>query len=152
MVMNNLQFCVVLSYGIISFLAFLKGFRESKEKKNAYGLAPYLYPLGIYAWGDAVIFGLFWSLSSLISLLLHDWILFLLIISVFWMVRSLGETIYWFNQQFSAKTYDWNKPERLFGHSIFHNDSIWYVYQITNQCMTIISIITTIYLANLWLK
>ena len=150
--MNFWQTSVILGYGIINFLVFFKGIRESKDKKNAYGLVPYLYPLGIYAWGDAVIIGLFWFLSSFVTFLLQDWILFLLIISVFWVVRSLGETIYWFNQQFSSKSYDWNKPEKLFGHSVFHNDSIWYVYQVINQCMMVISIITTIYLANLWLK
>lgn len=150
--MNLLQAGFVLGYGIIAFLVFLKGFYESKEKKNAYGLVPWLYLLGIFAWGDAVILGLFWFLSSLITFFLQDWILFLLIISVFWMVRSLGEMIYWFNQQFSSKTYDWNKPENLLGHSIFHDDSIWYIYQIVYQCITVVSIIMTIYLANLWLK
>lgn len=150
--MSFWQDTIIFLYASINFLVFLKGFYESKYKKNAYCLTPCLFILGIFAWGDAVIFGLFWFLSSLVSYLLNDWLLFLLIISVFWVIRSLGETIYWLNQQFSSKIYDWNKPENLPGHSVFHNDSVWFIYQITWQCITIVSVITTIYLANLWLK
>jgi len=150
--MSFWQNAIILLYAFINFLVFGKGFYESKYKKNAYGLTPGLFILGIFVWGDAVIFGLFWFLSSLISYLLNDWLLFFLIISVFWVIRSLGETIYWINQQFSSKIYDWNKPENLLLRSVFHNDSIWFIYQTTWQCITIVSVITTIYLANLWLN
>ena len=80
-------------YASINVIVFLKGYRECKYRKNAYGLTPYLNLLGVIAWGDAVVFGLFWVGVSLVTYLLHDWYLFLLIISVFWVVRSIGETI-----------------------------------------------------------
>lgn len=147
--MKQPQTIALLATAVISFIVFLKGLMESKKGK-AYELTPYLLPLGIIAWGDAVVFGLFWTGASLVSYLLNDWILFLLIISVFWVVRSLGETIYWFNQQFSQKVSEANKPENLMLHSIFRNDSIWFVYQIIWQCVTVISIIATIYFARLW--
>jgi len=149
--MNKWQQIIILVYGAVNLLVFIKGFYESKHKKNAYGLTPHLFFLGIFAWGDAVIFGLFWTVSSFVSFLLHDWFLFLLIISVFWIIRSLGETIYWFNQQFSTKSYSWNKPEKLLFHSVFHNDSIWFVYQIMWQCVTVISVVFSIYIAKLWI-
>ena len=149
--MNKWQQIIILSYGIINFLVFIRGFYESKHKKNAYGLTPYLFFLGIFVWGDAVIFGLFWAISSIVSIFFQDFVLFLLIISIFWIVRSLGETIYWFNQQFSAKRYSLNKPEKLLFHSVFHNDSIWFVYQIMWQCVTVISIVCSIYLIKLWI-
>lgn len=133
----------------VSFFSFIKGIVESK-KGNAYKLTPYLIPLGIIAWGDAVVFGLFWLLVSLVCYLLNDWILFLLIVSAFWFVRSLGETIYWFIQQFSGKVPESNKPENLLFHSIFKNDSVWFVYQIIWQCLTVISIIAILYFARLW--
>lgn len=148
--MNNLQTSAVAIYGIISFIVFIKGFFESANKKNPFGETPFLFWAGIFVWGDAVIFGLFWFLSSFICYLLKDWILFLLTISVFWVVRSLGETIYWFNQQFS--TLNRNPPEKLRGYKFFKNDSIWFIYQIFWQCITVVSIITTIYLASSWLK
>lgn len=150
--MNIQQQAVIFVYGLINLLVFIRGFYESKNNKNAYGLTPYLCILGIFAWGDAVVFGFFWVTASIISFLLKDWYLFLLIISVFWVVRSIGETIYWFNQQFSTKVYDWNKPENLSWHSVFHNDSIWFIYQITWQCFTVVSIILSIYLTKLWLN
>jgi len=141
---------VILTYGFISFLVFLKGLFESIRKKNSFGETPFLFWIGIFVWGDGVIYGLFWFLSSLVCYLLKDWVLFLLIISVFWVVRSLGETIYWLNQQFS--TINRNSPEKLRGYQFFKNDSIWFVYQIFWQCITVVSIITTIYLATSWLK
>ena len=75
--MNKWQQIIILSYGIINFLVFIRGFYESKTKKNAYGLTPYLFFLGIFAWGDAVIFGLFWAISSIVSMLFQDFVLFL---------------------------------------------------------------------------
>jgi hypothetical protein len=149
--MSTWQGATILLYAFINLAVFFKGFYESKNKKNAYGLVRVLTPLGIFAWGDAVIFGPFWIAVSVVTFILQDWYLFLLTISVFWVVRSLGETIYWFNQQFSSKAYEWNKPENLPFHSIFHDDSVWYIHQIMWQCTTVVSIITSIYLASLWL-
>ena len=151
--MASWQWALILLFAAGSLAAFFKGFYETKYKKNSYGpIGFWLMPWGIIAWGDAVVFGPFWVLVSAVVLVLKDWYLFLLIFSVFWVVRSLGETIYWFNQQFSSKVYEWNKPENLPFHSIFHNDSIWYIYQIMWQCMSVVSVIASIYFAHLWLS
>lgn len=150
--MTTWQQALILFFALVSLLSFLKGIYESKNKKNAYGLiGSWLMPWGIIAWGDAVVFGPFWVIVSTAVLILNDWYLFLLIVSVFWVVRSLGETIYWFNQQFSSKIYEWNKPENLPWHNIFHDDSVWYIHQILWQCAAVISIIASIYFANIWL-
>lgn len=148
--MDFWQKWVVLVFSLFSLLVSIKGFYESAKKNNSYGETVPLVWMGIFVWGDAVIFGLFWFLAALICFLLKDWVLFLLIISVFWLVRSLGETIYYFNQQFS--TINRQPPKKLRGYQFFKNDAIWFVYQIFCQCLTVVSIITTIYLANLWLK
>ena len=140
----------LLVFAFFNFLIFFKGFYQSKYRKNAFTCTYGLFFLGIFVWGDAVIFGLFWSISSLIAFIFQDWYLFLLITSVFWIVRSLGETIYWLNQQFSSLNR--NPVKNLLGHSIFYNDSIWFIYQIFWQSINVISIIPSIYLANLWLK
>jgi len=137
-------------FGLVCLYLSGRGFGECSKKKNAYGLTPALFPFGIFVWGDAVILGAFWALTSIVTLLLNDWILFLLIVSVFWLVRSLGETIYWFNQQFSK--INRAPPKTLPFHKYFHNDSIWFIYQIFMQSITVVSIITTIYLTHLWLK
>jgi hypothetical protein len=148
--MLSWQKVLLLAFASFSLLISIRGLFECSRKKNAYGITYLLLWLGIFCWGDAVVFGLFWALAALVSFFLHDWLLFLLIIAVFWTVRSLGETIYWFNQQFSV--INRYKPEQLPGFRFFKNDSIWFIYQIAMQCVTVISIIASIYFANLWIR
>jgi len=140
---------IIIIFALINLIFFVKGYIETKRKK-AYNIVPYpFFVFGIFVWGDAVVISMFLFLSSLLSFVLNDWILFLLLISVFWLVRSLGETMYWFNQQFSS--INRNPPKKLAGFRIYQNDSIWFAYQIFHQCIVVITIITTIYLAYLWL-
>lgn len=113
------QIVILLVYGLVNLILSGKGFYECKYKKNAYGLTRPLVIFGIIAWGDAVVFGPFWVSSVIVTYFLKDWNLFLLIVSLFWVVRSLGETIYWFAQQFS--TVNRNPPKKLPGYSIFQN-------------------------------
>ena len=142
---------LIALFGIVSFFTFLKAFFECKNKKNAFG-TPYkvceLY--GSFVWADHVVFGFFWTVVSIIVLILQDWILFLLTVSLFWLVRSIGETIYWFLQQFAPRK--GNEPKKFWSYPIFHNDSIWFVNQIAWQCTTVITLITSIYLSVLWVR
>ena len=50
---------------VINIFLFVKGFYESHKKKNAYGEIFFLGPLGIFVWGDAVVFGTFWALTAI---------------------------------------------------------------------------------------
>lgn len=120
------------------------------NKKNIYGLTPQYYPLGAFVWGDALIFGIFWTISSITIFFLNDWILFLLFYSVFVAIRSLGETIYWFNQQFS--TVGKYVLKDMPGYRWIKSDGLWFIYQIMTQCVTVISIISSIYLSAIWIK
>lgn len=148
--MESWQKLLVVLWGVTSLVLFIKGFKESIYNKNAYGQSHFTYPWGIFVWGDAVVFGPFWTLTAFITSLLNDWILFLLTISVFWLIRSLGETIYWFNQQFSKV--DRNPPKKNWLFKYFHNDSVWFVHQIAWQCVSVASTITSIFLSYLWIK
>ena len=143
------KFLLIL-LAVYSIVGFIKGLRESKNKKNPFGETKFFTPLGAFVWGDMVIFGVFWWLISLVILYLNDWILFLLIFSVFWTVRSFGETTYWFLQQFSVVNR--NPPEKFWHFKIFKNDSVWFVNQIFWQCVTTVSLISTIYLAKIWFQ
>jgi hypothetical protein len=60
----------------------------------------------------------------------------------------LGETMYWFIEQFSSSHR--NPPHTLPGNSIFHDDAIWFAYQVIWQCVSVFSIVLTIYFARLW--
>lgn len=139
----------LLLFLVINLGIFVYGWYQSIKKKNAFGLTYPLYPLGMFVWGDTVIFGLFWSLVSITCYFLQDWTLFKLTFSVFWVIRSLGETNYWFNQQFSSIKR--NPPEKLPGGRLFNNDSIWFIYQICWQCVAVVAVISSIYLASVWL-
>jgi hypothetical protein len=151
--MNSWQSLVVLLFGVISLAAFAAGFYISKYKNNPIGNTFLLYPFGIYVWGDAIVFGVFWFLVSAAILLLNDWILFLLVISVFWFVRSVGETIYFINQQFSDIKRQPKESLPFYNYVKIEDEyTLWFLAQIFSQCITIVSIITSVYLFHLWLK
>lgn len=147
--MTVLQQIGIILCAILNLFILLKGFHKTKNKKDAFGTTPFLLPLGIFVWGDAVVLSLFWILTALITLVSHSWNLFLLVLSVFWFIRSFGEVIYWLNQQFSNLSR--NPPAKLLLHDIFHNDSIWFAYQLFWQCIMLASLIFTIYFAHKWL-
>lgn len=140
---------IVMFYAAVSVLVFLVGLYQSFVKKNSYGLVPWLIPLGMFVWGDAIIICLFWIIISAVAIVLQDWLLFLLIVSVFWVVRNIGEAIFWFNQQFSQKII--YPPEILPGYSLVKNESIWFIYQIINQCFAVVFIVVSLYIGRLWL-
>lgn len=139
----------ILIWGLYALTGLICGvFSSSRGKTN--GLTPQYLPLGAFVWADAVVFGLFWVIVSVFTFLFQDGLLFLLIMSVFWGVRSLGEIIYWLNEQFS--TINRNPPEKfIFLFKIFPNDSVWFINQIFWQCVLVVSIIFSVKLFTLWL-
>jgi len=147
--MNTYQMLFLVLYGVFSCYILIVGVKKVKLENKPFHTTPQLLPLGIFVWGDAVILGTFWVLVTLIALVSHSWDLFLLFVSVFWLVRSIGEVVYWLNQQFSQLKR--NPPEKLFLYTLFPNESIWFAYQLFWQCIAVISVILTIYFTHLWL-
>ncbi len=141
--MNNFQQIIILTIGFLGLIFFLTSLLQIKNRKNVYGLTPFLFFLGGFVWGDMFILGPFWLIVSLMSLILNNFNLFLLIVSLFWLVRSFGEIIYWINEQFAGKNR--NPPHTLKFHKIFQGDSIWFIYQLFWQCCLIFSIIFSLY-------
>src|SRR5690606_22156213 len=111
--------------------------------KNSFGLIRKLSFLGMFVWGDVLILSPFWISLSVVTLVLQDWWLFLLAVSLFWLVRSVGETLYWFLQQFATVKRD--PPESLAGYRFVKNESIWFMYQVMWQCVTVFTLILSIY-------
>lgn len=134
-------------YALAGLVQGLKLCRQGQTNQPS----PFFLPLGAFVWADAVVFGLFWLLVAGWCLLIGDWLLFFLIGAVFWSVRSLGEMIYWLNQQFS--NIDRNPPEKFkFLFKFFPNDSVWFVYQIFWQCVLVISLVVSVKLFSVWLR
>jgi len=148
--MDTSQQLFLLVFAFFNLLVFFKAFYESKYKKNAFGLTRPLVIIGVFVWGDAVVLGPFWTALTILSLVFKDWYLFLLFVAIFWTIRSLGEIIYWLNQQFS--TLKRNPIENLPWQSIFHNDSVWFVHQVIWQCVMVASLVLSIYLSHIWLQ
>lgn len=147
--MDIWQTYFLLAFASTSFILSIRGWFESTKKKTVFG-GVHTFLIGAYVWGDAVVFGVFWGLVSLISLLFQDFVLFCLVMSLFWVVRSFGETIYWLNEQYNNEKRVNIKKKALYKY--FKNDSVLFVYQITQQCITVVALVASIYFANLWLK
>ncbi len=140
---------ILIGLIVINIGLLIAAIRQSFVKGNSYGHTSWLIPIGIFVWGDALIYSPFWIASALTSYLLRDWLLFCLIVSVYWAVRGLGETIFWLNQQFSQKhIYPANT---LPGYFLVKNNSIWFIYQIITQCVTVVGIILSLYFGKVWL-
>lgn len=131
-------------YAIGALGAVVESVREVVKKDNPFGIVRRYFFLGVFVWGDAAILGLFWLGAVIWTVMVGEGGLFLLVISVFWIVRSMGEVQYWLNQQYSSR--ERNRPRDLWGSKWFGGDSIWFVYQVFWQCMTVISSVWTIYL------
>jgi hypothetical protein len=87
-------FYFLLLFSLLALIIFFQGLNKAVIKNQSYCETPLLGWVGIFVWADALIFGLFWSLVSLVCFFLKNWYLFWLITGVFWLVRSFGETIY----------------------------------------------------------
>ena len=82
---------LIFLYGFFAFVSLALGIRQTKKRKNPYGLTPQLIIYGIFVWGDAIIIGLFWTVVSLITVLTGNTSFFLITQAVYWIVRSMGE-------------------------------------------------------------
>lgn len=149
--MQNWQQILILIYALLAFFSAILGYKKCRFEKNNLGIVGFFTIYGAFVWADVVVFGIFWFLFSLVTIFLGDWVLFLLGLSLFWLVRSIGETIYWFNQQFST-IQRYRASDFPFLAKIFHNDyTVYFVLQICMQCVTVVSAILSIYLTKLWL-
>lgn len=145
--MQTWQFYFLNLFTFYSAFAAYLGYVKTGKNKNPFGENVIFLPLGAFVWGDVLIFGIFWSLTSALMLFINNWNLFCLVYAIFWSVRSLGEVNYWMHQQFSHKVR--NLPENLKFYKFFGNDSLWFVYQTIWQCIAIVSIVVSIYLTRI---
>jgi hypothetical protein len=142
--MSEWQQFITFLFGIYSLAALIISLYQVLANKNIFGSSFPFILIGAFVWGDALIFGLFWIIISSLAIILHNWFFLLMSYSVFWIVRSIGETLYWLNQQFSSLQL--NPPERFFLSRYFTGNSIGFIYQIFWQCITVISVVSLVYL------
>lgn len=104
----------------------------------------YLKTIGIYVWGDSFIFIPFHILIFIFSLFSLPF--GLLLWSVFFSIRSLGEVLYWFLQQFGDRKY---RPYD-FGFKKLDNHAIYIYYQTIMTVHATISITALIIFIKFW--
>lgn len=145
--MINIQNIILVCFFLYSFTAFFLGL---KNRKNPFGLTPQFNLISAFVWVDTIVFGAFFTLVSLICLTIQDYILFWLIFAVFWTIRSIGEQMYWFHEQFTLKHR--NPPSTLWPSKFFKGEEVWIIMQIVLQCISVVSIIGSVYLFSIWLE
>lgn len=148
--MSSLGTVIQIIWGLYSLVALSEGLRQVVGKNNPYGICKKFHFIGAFVYVDAVIFGIFFILVSAVTLFFHDFVLFLLAISVFWTIRSIGEQMYWFMEQFAV--HHKNPEHTLWFSKFFKRNSSWIAMQIYWQCISVIAIISTVYLFKIWLQ
>jgi len=124
---------------------------QCRYKNNPFGLMHWLWPMGAFVWGDVLVLAIFWIIASIVAYALDSPLLFLLIFSVFWVVRSAGEVMYWLLEQFSEKVR--NKPSDLLGQSVVNgSEAIWFLYQVFWQCVLVCALIASVWLGAQFLS
>jgi predicted lysophospholipase L1 biosynthesis ABC-type transport system permease subunit len=94
--------------------------------------------LSIYIWGDALIIVPIW-VGLLITFSINQ-LIGTIAIGFFLIVRALGEMMYWFHQQFGARTY---RPHD-FGLTRLDNHAIYIIYQLLATAQAILAAILTL--------
>jgi len=141
--MENWQLVLLSLYAVIAVIYGIIGLWMSSRSKAHKKFLP-LNIIGAFVWGDAAILGWFWLAVVIASLISDSWFLFELIFLCFWLIRALGEVLYWFNQQFSQKELE--PPEQIWFYPLFRNNSVWFIFQLWWQCITAVVIVLLILL------
>lgn len=141
--MENWQGYIIGVLGVLAAVFFVAGVLHVGKGKTYQKFWP-LNLIGAFVWGDALVFGPFWIIASIIVLTQQDWWLFEIIFLSFWLVRSFGETVYWLNQQFSPIKRE--PPEKIWFYRFIKSDAVWFIFQIWWQCLSVVSLVLLILL------
>ncbi len=82
----------------------LSAYQIRRHKTRIELIYHWAFPFGSFVWEDLLVFSLFNLLSIFAILIVRDWRVGLLVFLVFWVVRNIGEVIYWLFQQFCQPT------------------------------------------------
>lgn len=140
------QHVLLLLFLLYACIGFWVSWWQLYKKKNFFGLSHGLILIGAFVWTDGVVFSIFWVLATIITLLfVKQFPVFLLVYSIFWGIRSLGEVIYWLLEQFAP--HHRNPPNTLLPmYRFFPNESVWVALQIYWQLILVVSIVADIFL------
>jgi hypothetical protein len=96
-------------------LFFLALSRTRNSEANFTFIYRSAFWLGAFVWEDLMIFSVYHTLAVFTALVLHDLRVGFLMFGIFWAVRSTGEMIYFFLQQFHEPQHH---PHHLSAHLV----------------------------------
>lgn len=92
---------VFTALSIFFLTLFYLSYRRVKSSGDTFGfIYQWAFWLGAFVWEDLMVFSLYHAVATILALALRDLRVLLLMVGVFWVVRSAGEAIYFFLQQF----------------------------------------------------
>lgn len=144
-------------YTTLHLILFLASY--FKIKNNNLGTLDFIYkfsfPFGAFVWEDLLIFSLF-NLGIIIAILaFKDLRIGLVLFIVFWIVRSTGETIYFFLQQFIQPKHHPHFISAQFGIlrkllGKLSDQQCFIISQVSFQAVSVIFISALILLLKFW--
>jgi hypothetical protein len=149
---------ILAALAILHSCLFILAFRHVRGSGDKTG---FIYHWGImmgaFVWVDLLVFSLAFLLGTIITILAHDLRVGLLLLAAFWLVRSSGEVLYFFLQQFHQPT---RAPHEISAHfgalrAVFGDISLqkcFIIMQIFWQVVAAGSLSATILIAITWQK
>lgn len=149
MILSLILCLFFLSFLILSFYK-IKDSRHTVEFIYHWG-----WIIGAFVWEDLFIFSLLGFCVTSIVLLTNDIRIGYLSFTVFWIVRSAGETLYFFLEQFTQDkmyphvlTHHFTALRNIFGD--ISDQKCYIIMQISFQTILVFSIVSTIYILINW--
>jgi hypothetical protein len=142
---------------IFAFLSALSFVRIKTGKKIAEFVYNFGFLIGSFVWEDMFVFSIYGLVASVATTWLGQYKYGLLFFLVFWIVRSAGETIYFFLEQFIEPKHfphyvdeHFRPLRKIFGHISYQQCLI--IMQVTFQVILMSSIVALITLLFSWDK
>lgn len=150
--MTVLLFVAMLLYVALFILAWRK-VKGSKDNFVFIYLPAAL--IGAFVWEDLLVFSAAFFAGTLLTLLAHDLRVGLLLLAAFWAVRSAGEALYFFLQQFHvpahpphAISHHFVLFRKLFGN--VHDQKCFIIMQISWQVILTAAVAALILISLHW--
>ena len=143
---------LIAIWGVLNL--FLSVFSVQKIRRNK-GKCNFIYlwgfVIGAFVWEDMLVLGILHAVIAFISVALNNSILWLVGFLAFWVVRSAGETLYFFLQQFVVPSHHphnitahFTVLRRLFGG--ISDQKCFIILQVSMQAVLTLSLFSLVYI------
>ncbi len=150
---QNLLLAGIITNLVLAILSFINVRNSGSEVE----FILWAYPLGAFVWEDLLVFSAANVIACIFVTFIKDFRYIFIYFLSFWLIRSIGETFYWFLQQFCTSTmyphdqYDWDRNSilsSLIGD--LSNQKYFILNQISWQIVTVLCICGFIFVLKKW--